>query len=105
MATHATPSQNDPANVDARHYTVEVETDHVRVLRAKYGPHEKSEMHGHPALIAVMVTDGHLRMSYPDGRTEDIDAKAGDVMNMPSTVHCPENLGDVNFEAILIELK
>src|SRR5262245_10442417 len=74
MSTQATaqPAQNDPTKVDAKHYTVELETEQVRVLRAKYGPGEKSEMHAHPALIGVMVTDGHIRMYYPDGRTEEI---------------------------------
>ena len=105
MATNPATSQNDPAQVDANHYKVELETDDVRVLRASYGAHEKSEMHAHPPLIAVMLTDGSLRMSYPDGRTEEINAKAGDVMNMPAMVHCPENLSDAPFQAILIELK
>jgi quercetin dioxygenase-like cupin family protein len=107
MATHATtqPSQNDPTQIDRKHYTIELENEQVRVLRAKYGPHEKSEMHAHPALIGVMMTDGHIRMSYPDGRTEEITAKAGDIMNMPATVHLPENLTDEAFEVILIELK
>ena len=101
----AQPSQNDPTKVDAKHYTVELENDQVRVLRAKYGPHEKSEMHAHPPLIGVMMTDGQIKMSYPDGRTEVITAKAGDILNMPALVHCPENLTDQTFEVVLIELK
>jgi hypothetical protein len=36
----------DPVKVDAKHYTVEVENDKVRVLRIRYGPREKSVMHG-----------------------------------------------------------
>ena len=82
-----------------------MENDRIRVLRGKYGPHEKSEMHAHPALIAVMLTDGRIGMTYPDGRTEEIVAKAGDVLNMPATVHLPENLTDEVFEVVLIELK
>ena len=107
MATHAAtqPSQNDPTRVDPTHYAVEMENEQVRVLRAKYGPHEKSEMHAHPALIVVMLTEGRIQMSYPDGRTEEITAKAGEVLNLPATVHLPENLSDQTFEAILIELK
>lgn len=104
MAT-SQPSHNDPTQVDSKHYSIELETEQVRVLRARYGPHEKSNMHSHPAIIAVMVTDGHLRMSYPDGTSEEITAKAGDVMNMPGTVHLPENLSDRPFEVVLVELK
>src|ERR1051325_10537416 len=104
MAT-AQPSHNDPTQVDSKHYAIELETEQIRVLRAKYGPHEKSQMHSHPALIAVMVTDAHLRMSYPDGTSEEVNAKAGDVMNMAATVHQPENLGDSPMEVVLVELK
>ncbi len=101
----AQPSQNDPTQVDAQHYKVELENEHVRVLRAKYGAREKSQMHAHPKLIGVMLTDGRIRMTYPDGTSEEITAKAGDVLNMPETVHQPENLTDQTFEVVLIELK
>jgi quercetin dioxygenase-like cupin family protein len=95
----------DPVKVDSKHYTVELENEKVRVLRIKYGPHEKSAMHSHPALIAVFVTDGHSRFTYPDGKTEDVKAKAGQVMYFPPLDHLPENLGDKPFEVIGIELK
>src|SRR6266487_1044283 len=61
----------DPVKVDAKHYTVEMENEKVRVLRIKYGPHEKSAMHGHPALVAIMINDCHARFTYPDGKTEE----------------------------------
>ena len=107
MATNAAtqPSQNDPTRVDPTHYAVEMENEQVRVLRAKYRPHEKSEMHAHRALVVVMLTDARIRMSYPEGTSEEITGEAGEVMNLPATVHLPENLSDQTFEAILIELK
>src|SRR5262249_19945701 len=40
-------SKLDPAKVDAKHYKVELENEHVRVLRIHYGPHEKGETHEH----------------------------------------------------------
>ncbi len=104
MAT-AQPSHNDPTQVDSKHYKIELETEQIRVLRARYGPHEKSQMHSHPAIIGVLLTDGHMRMSHPDGTSEEIIAKAGDVLHMPATVHLPENLSDGPMEVILVELK
>ena len=95
----------DPVKVDSKHYTVEVENEKVRVLRIKYGPHEKSVMHSHPALIAIMLTDGQVRFTYPDGKTEDITAKAGQVLQFPALAHLPENIGDKPFETIGVELK
>ena len=43
------PGTQDPVRVDPEHYRVELENEKVRVLRVRYGPHEKSVMHGHPA--------------------------------------------------------
>ena len=98
-------AHEDPVKVDSKHYTVEVENEKVRVLRIKYGPHEKSKMHSHPAIVAVFLTDGQTRFTYPDGRTEDITAKAGQVVYFPALDHLPENLSDKPFEVIGIELK
>jgi quercetin dioxygenase-like cupin family protein len=95
----------DPVQVDSKHYSVELENDKVRILRIKYGPHEKSAMHGHPAAVAIFLTDAEGRFTYPDGKTEDFSAKAGQVMYMDAMVHDPENLGDQPFEVIAIELK
>jgi len=95
----------DPVKVDVGHYTVELENKQIRVLRIRYGPREKSVMHGHPALVAVMVTDGNIRFTYPGGKSEDITAKAGQVMNFPAVEHLPENLSDQPFEAVAVELK
>ena len=68
----------DPVKVDAKHYKVEFENDQVRVLRIKYGPGEKSVMHDHPDSTAVFLTEHHVKFSYPDGKTEQVDAKAGE---------------------------
>src|SRR6267154_802470 len=69
----------DPVKVDAKHYKVEFENDRVRVLRITYGPHEKSVMHHHPGSVAVFMTDGQTRFTTPDGKTQDVPAKAGSV--------------------------
>jgi quercetin dioxygenase-like cupin family protein len=95
----------DPVQVDSKHYTVEFENEKVRVLRIKYGPNEKSNMHGHPPSVAVFLTDAAGRFTYPDGRTEDINAKAGQVLYMDAVVHEPANVTAQPFEVITVELK
>jgi quercetin dioxygenase-like cupin family protein len=104
MAAAATPSK-DPTIVDSKHYTVEYEDERVRVLRIQSGPRERSTMHSHPAMIAVMVSNGKLRMTYPDGTSEDIEGTAGQVMHIPAVEHLPENLQDEPLEVIGVELK
>ena len=95
----------DPTTVDSNHYKVEFENDRVRVLRIRYGPGEKSEMHGHPASVGVFLTDLDGQFTLPDGSTEEIQAKAGEAAWFEAVEHLPENLSDQPLEAILIELK
>jgi quercetin dioxygenase-like cupin family protein len=95
----------DAAKVDAKHYTVAFENDQVRVLKAHYGPGEKSTMHSHPNSVAVFLSDTKGRFTFPDGKSQDFDRKAGDVMSNDATVHLPENTGDKPFDVVVVELK
>jgi len=95
----------DPTKVDSTHYTVVSENDDVRILRIRYGPHEKSVMHEHPNAVAVFLTDLVGRFTLPDGKTVDNPGKAGQAIWTPAGKHLPENLGDKAFELILVELK
>jgi quercetin dioxygenase-like cupin family protein len=95
----------DPVKVDAKHYKVEFENDRVRVLRIQYDPHEKSVMHSHPSSVAVFLTDGSVKFTTPDGKTQPADMKAGMAQWTPAGKHLPENVGDKPMELILVELK
>lgn len=104
IAATIAPAQ-DAVKVDPKHYKMETENAQVRVLRIHYDPHEKSVMHSHPASVVVYLTDGSLRFTSPDGKTQDVQGKAGQTQYTPAQVHNPENIGDAPFEAILVELK
>jgi quercetin dioxygenase-like cupin family protein len=101
----AVANAQDAAKVDAKHYKVEFENDQVRVLHIAYGPHEKSVMHSHPAGVAIFLSDAHVKFTMPDGKTQDVKAKAGHVQWTEPTVHDPENLTDQKFELIQVEFK
>jgi uncharacterized RmlC-like cupin family protein len=105
MATAQMPNPKvDPVKADSRHYTVEFENDTIRVVRIKYGAKEKSVMHSHPESVSVFLNDCKAKFTYPDGKSENIEAKAGQVMHMDAFEHDPENLSGP-FELIQIELK
>jgi len=95
----------DATKVDAKHYTLVSENAYSRIVKAHYAAHEKSVMHSHPDLVAVFLTDGKVKFSYPDGKSEERTVKAGDAMFTPATVHLPENIGDQAFDVILVEFK
>jgi len=78
----------------------------VRIVRISYGPRETSVMHQHPPGAAIFITDGDFKFTFPDGRIEEIHAKAGDYLWFGEPwEHLPENLNDKSFEALYIELK
>ena len=103
-ATHTALAQ-DAVKVDPQHYKVEVENAQVRVLRITYGPHEKSVMHGHPASVAILLTDSQVKFTLPDGKTDERRMKAGQTVWLDAGKHLPENMSDKPFEVILVELK
>ncbi|MDA4126900.1 MAG: cupin domain-containing protein [Thaumarchaeota archaeon] len=95
----------DPTKVDPKHYKVEFENEKVRVLRIRYGPGEKSIMHGHPNAVAVFLADGGAKFTYPDGKTEDIAMKAGQALWFPPVEHLPEERLGKSIEVVFVELK
>jgi len=95
----------DPVKVDPKHYKVELENAQVRILRVHYGPGEKSVMHSHPNSVAVFLSDGKVKFTYADGKTEDASGKAGQAQYTPAQVHNPENTGNAPFDVLVIELK
>ena len=95
----------DATKVDSKHYKVEFENSRVRIVRVKYGPHEKSVMHGHPDAIAIFQTDGKVKFTFTGGKTEEREMKAGQTLFTPAVRHLPENITDGEMEVILVELK
>jgi quercetin dioxygenase-like cupin family protein len=105
MAAALPALAQDATKVDAKHYKVEFENSRVRIVRVHYGPHEKSVMHSHPAGVAIFQQDGRVKFTFPDGRTEERDMKAGQAIYTPAIRHLPENLTDNDMEVILVEMK
>jgi len=99
------PSFDDPVKVDSKHYSVEFENDEVRVLRIRYGPHEKSVMHYHPKAVAISLTNFRVRFTGEDVKSEEVTFKAGQPTWTEAGSHLPENLSDKSLEAVIVELK
>ena len=96
---------DDPVQLDPKHYSLEFENDRVKVLRAKYGPKEKSPMLRVPDMITVSLTDRDIKFTLPDGRTQRLFGKAGEVGWYDARRHQPENMSAQPYEGIHIMLK
>ena len=99
--------ERDAVAVDPKHYKVELENDKVRVVRITYdGVGDKSVMHQHPPGVGVLLTDGKSKFTYPDGKSENMEMKAGQILWFGEQwEHLPENLEDGHFEVVYVEIK
>lgn len=83
----------DPVAVDAAHYSVLLENEHVRVLRVRYGPREKGALHEHKLNRVVVYLN------------DQPNAKADQVRMAGPAKHTEENASDQVAERIAVEIK
>jgi hypothetical protein len=96
----------DPMKIDSADYKMKFENDRVRVLAAKYGPHEVAPMHQHTLnRVVIYITDQESRVTDVDGSIKTATHKAGDIGWGTAAKHTEQNLGDAAYEVIVIEPK
>jgi len=86
-------SKLDPVVTDSAHYKIELENEHVRVLRVHYGPREKGATHEHLLNRVVLYLNDHP------------NAKADDVRVAGPSTHAEENASDQPADRIAVEIK
>ena len=93
------------ATVTPKVVKVKLENERVRVLDYNSEPGDKEAMHFHPAFVVYVVTSGTLRITTPDGKTDDVVFTAGDIRWRDPVTHSTENVGKTTLHAIIVELK
>src|SRR5690242_21561932 len=68
----------DAASTNSSSVKIAFENEQIRVLHARYAPHEKIALHSHPARVVVCVTDMHVLTTLPNGQTQELRCKSGD---------------------------
>jgi len=87
-------------------YTLLFENEKVRVMEVSLKPGQKAPMHNHPSSHIVYVTkDAKFKLSFPDGKNQEIDLKAGKAVWMPAGQHETENVGKTDGLNVVIEVK
>src|SRR5262249_12947266 len=84
---------------------VTFENDSVVVLHIVIGPHEKIPMHDVTPRLIVWITNGRLKLTFPDGSVVNDAHKAGDAEWLDSRRHAGENMGDSPVEIAAVILK
>jgi len=98
---------DDAAIVAPDAYKVVFEDDRVRVLELRMAPGEKTEPHGHPDMVVVMVDGGTFRFGGPHSSSTpaDLEIPSGTMSFQPADRHTTENIGTSAVHGFLIELK
>jgi quercetin dioxygenase-like cupin family protein len=99
------PVAGDPAVVAKDVYKLLLENDRVRVFDVKFAPGQKAPMHIHPDHVVYVLDDATVRITGPDGKSQDVPIKAGQTLFLPAGPHAVENIGKTAAHNLVVELK
>ncbi|NII29095.1 cupin domain-containing protein [Pseudoflavitalea sp. X16] len=95
----------DPLKVAPKAFKEKLNNAHVNVLEYASKPGEKEAMHSHPAILIYVIKGGKLKSTTPDGKSQMIEYKDGDIAWREPITHTIENVGTTEIKALLIETK
>lgn len=95
----------DPVKMAPEMYKVAIDNDDVRALDIRVPPGGKVGMHSHPASVLTAYTACKMRFTGPDGKSQDVEFKPGDVMWRDAYSHAGENIGTAECHALQVEFK
>src|SRR5207302_9674864 len=95
----------DPIRVDPQHFKVEYEDEHVRVLRFRLAPGEKSPMQEHPGRTVVSLTNTKVRTVSFYGEIKEQNFRAGEALHLGPMRYAVENIGSEAVEIVSTEFK
>ena len=101
MVAAAPALAQDPVKAAPQSFKERLNNDHVRVLEYSSKPGQKEAMHSHPAILIYVIQGGKLRSTTPDGKSTDIEYKAGDVRWRDAITHSGENIGTTEMKSLL----
>ena len=95
----------DPVKIAPNNYKVALENDSVRVFNFQAKTGEKFAMHSHPDHLVYTITGGKVKFTYPDGKTKDVELKAGEATWIKAETHATDNIGTTELKLVVFELK
>jgi hypothetical protein len=82
-----------------------LENERVRVNEVRSKPGNKAEMKERPDRVTYYIKGGEFKRHYPDGKTENVKRKAGEVAFTKKNTAALENVGKTEAHWIGIQLK
>ncbi len=82
-----------------------LENDRIKVFERHITAGVKTRMHSHPDLVLYALKDSTTKYTYPDGKEEIVNLKAGDVVYKKAESHIAELISPEESLDLMIELK
>jgi quercetin dioxygenase-like cupin family protein len=95
----------DVMQVASDTHKVILENANVRVLDVRLKPGQKIVMHSHPASVVYFLTDANFKFTFPDGKTQEAEGKAGTAIWRGPVTHAVDNVGTTEAHFVQTELK
>lgn len=95
----------DPAKVASDNYKVIFENDDVRVLEVTGKAGDKGAMHSHPDHVVYAMNACKVKFTFADGKSKDVDMKAGEAKWTPAETHESQILDGKDFKVVIFEMK
>jgi quercetin dioxygenase-like cupin family protein len=86
-------------------YSLLMANHRVRVLELRAKAGAKVPMHAHPDVILYFLNDAWIQLTFPDGKTQEIQQKKGHAMWLPAQSYALEVLGTATATFIVVEMK
>jgi hypothetical protein len=85
--------------------TVLLDNPKVRATEVRYKPGEGGGMRERQARLTRAITDGTMERTYPDGKKETVNWKAGEVRWFPKETFSNTNVGKREIVLFVVEPK
>ena len=82
-----------------------LDNDKYRVVETTFKPGHGSKVQERPARITRALTDGTMERMYPDGKTEKVEWKAGQVRYFPKEQFGNRNVGKADMVFYIVAAK
>jgi len=87
-------------------YRLLMENERVRVLEIHLKPGEKAPMHNHPNdHVVYVMQNARFKLTFPDGKSDIFDLKAGQTVWLEAGSHATENVGTSKGHNLVVEIK
>lgn len=94
----------DAVRVAPESYKVLFENNDVRVPDVRLKK-RRELMHSHPKSVVYCLNDSKAKFTFPGGKIDNVDLKAGQTVWLDAVSHSVENTGPDEMCAVLVELK